>query len=229
MPAIFQHLRCNKQLLTHIAVGMGAASFWRGAWYILDDHLFPNNAEHSAAASWVLGVAGMRLSQGLVAQSEQLAKRVEKHAPSKLVLKTTQTAALYTIAMSCVLVWRGTWLGWDCLYERWHSEEATAPGHATRSGLVSHIVALTLLLGSGLFASVLAPPAAVSVIRDFAIKTSSSIYVPPAQVITNRLFGSRGIGTTTPTIKTTTSIGGSITERTTKATCTPSIRLTHKK
>ena len=40
-----------KNVLTHVAVGMGAASFWRGAWYILDDHLFPDDAAKSASAS----------------------------------------------------------------------------------------------------------------------------------------------------------------------------------
>jgi hypothetical protein len=100
--------------------------------------------------------------------------------------------ALYTVAVSCVLVWRGTWLGWDVVYEYFYPHaKSTDRGHATHSGLASHTTAVGLLLATGLFASVLAPPAAVSVIRDFAVKTgaSSSGYMGPAQVVANRLFG----------------------------------------
>jgi hypothetical protein len=176
-----------KTVLTHVGVGMGAASFWRGAWYVLDDNLFPDNAAQSALASWGLGVAGMAASQGLVARVEHLRKT------SGLSYKVARFGALYTIAMSVVLVWRGTWLGWDVLYEKYHhtyevshpddpvlptSEtgphpvQATAPGHATRSGVLSHALAVAALVGSGLFASVLAPPAATSVMRDLAVRAT---------------------------------------------------------
>ena len=67
-----------KSLFTHIGVGMGAASFWRGAWYILDDHLFPEDAAKPAPASWTLGGGGMAASQGLVARCERLAEKVSK-------------------------------------------------------------------------------------------------------------------------------------------------------
>ena len=172
-----------KSVMTHVGVGMGAASFWRGSWYILDDHLFPNNPAASAGASWGLGVLGMAASQGLVAKCEELAKR-----KAKFPLKVARFGALYTVAISCVLVWRGTWLGWDVLYEYTHPEQtpcrtgvqATAPGHATTSGVVSHVVAISALVGTGLFASVLAPPAATSIIKDLTVKTGSKPYAGPA-------------------------------------------------
>jgi len=248
MPRI-QALNCSKTLATHVAVGMGAASFWRGAWYVLDDHLFPEDAVASSLSSLGLGVAGMAASQGLVARAERLAERVSSLAATKgggsggarsirpLALKTARVGALYTVAVSCVLVWRGTWLGWDCLYEYLHpptvstsskrrtDEEgnhahhhhhyhhhhvattvpvkSTDPGHATNSGLLSHFVALGLLLGTGLFASVLAPPAAVSVIRDLAVKTGQKPVSGPAQLVVSRLFGG-GSGAATAS-RTTTS------------------------
>lgn len=136
---------------------MGAASFWRGAWYILDDNLFPDNEAASAAASWSLGVLGLSASQGWVGRlcrSQQLSPLV----------------GIYVLVSSCVLIWRGTWVGWDVAYERLAGDvSATDPGHATRSGLLSHSVALAGLLSAGLFTSVLAPPAAVSIIRDATV------------------------------------------------------------
>lgn len=205
MPA-FTAVNCYKAIAQHVAVGMGAASFWRGAWYLLDDHLFPEDAAKSAGASLGLGIAGMYASQGLMASAERLAKKLEKvpasaasnkqlaiRAPSgtPIRLAAARFGALYTIAVSCVLVWRGTWVGWDVVYEKLHPEKpssATDPGHATKSGLLSHITAVTLLLGTGVFASVLAPPAAVSVIRDFAVKAGQT-YTGPAQAVAQRLFG----------------------------------------
>jgi hypothetical protein len=239
----FQAVTSYKTLATHVFVGMGAASFWRGAWYILDDHLFPDNAAQSAAASLGLGAAGMAASQGLLARAERLAEKLKQSqskitkanlassrtstssihkAPLRLqspkILQGTVAVArfgvLYTVAISCVLVWRGTWVGWDVLYEnvylRSHPEnpKSTDRGHATHSGLLSHAVAVGLLMGTGLFASVLAPPAAVSVLRDFAVKTGST-YTGPAQIVADRLFGSGSVAASqrtlsTPTVASTT-------------------------
>jgi Fuseless len=191
MPS-FSALNCSKTLLTHVGVGMGAASFWRGAWYVLDDHLYPDDKEKSALASWGLGVAGMAASQGILARAEKMTSL------GRAPLAVARFGALYTVAMSCVLVWRGTWVGWDCVYERLHPHDdvtSTDPGHATHSGLLSHTTAVTLLLTTGLFASVLAPPAAVSVIRDFTVRAgatanTSGAYQGPAQSVVNKLFGS---------------------------------------
>ena len=201
---LFTALKCYKSVAQHVAVGMGAASFWRGAWYLLDDHLFPEDAALSAGASLGLGSLGMYASQGLMERAERLARKLEtvgkRSSSSRSLLPTGNTpmrlaaarfGALYTVALSCVLVWRGTWIGWDVVYERLHPakpDSATDRGHASKSGLLSHVTALTLLLGTGVFASVLAPPAAVSVIRDFAVK-SGQTYTGPAQAVAQRLFG----------------------------------------
>jgi hypothetical protein len=214
--APFQALKCYKQLGTHVFVGMGAASFWRGAWYVLDDHLFPEDAVKSAAASLLAGTVGMAASQGLVARAERLAK---KPSMRRMPLAVARFGALYTVAVSCVLVWRGTWVGWDCIYDALHPDESaksTDPGHATHSGLLSHGAAVAVLLATGLFASVLAPPAAVSVIRDFAVKASSTNYQGPAQVIASRLFG----GTTSRALSTTTKLSAAAKKSNTTATTT---------
>jgi len=199
MPS-FRALQCSKTLATHVAVGMGAASFWRGAWYLLDDHLFPNNPTKSAMASLLLGVGGMAASQGLVARAEKLASQSRT---KPLPLAVARFGALYTVAVSCVLVWRGTWVGWDVVYEKLHPDKAAKavdPGHATHSGLLSHITAVSFLLGTGLFASVLAPPAAVSVIRDLAVRSSNG-YQGPAQAIANQIWSrGRSLSTTTSTM-----------------------------
>jgi hypothetical protein len=200
-----------KNVLTHVAVGMGAASFWRGAWYILDDHLFPDDAAKSASASLALGTLGMAASQGLIHKVEILASKVQKQQLSKdvssrslqLLLKVARFGVLYTIAVSCVLVWRGTWVGWDVLYEYTHPNnkcEKTGKqlqrissmdrGHASMSGLLSHSLAVSILVGTGVFASVLAPPAASGVIKDFTIKAGLSFYSAPAQKIWNSLTSS---------------------------------------
>ena len=184
----------------HVLIGMGVSSFWRGAWYILDDHLFPGESAKSALASFGLGVAGMTASQGLVAKCEELAKK--QPLESKLLarrLKVYRFGALYTIAMSCVLVWRGTWVGWDVLYEYTHPQQtpcktgvkSTDPGHLSTSGLLSHVLAVSVLVGTGLFASVLAPPAATSIVRDWAVQAGAKPYHGPAGKLVERLFAKK--------------------------------------
>ena len=192
-----------RQVLRNVLVGCGAASFWRGSWYLLDDNLYPNDPAKSAASSLLAGTVGMVASQGLVQRA--LTKPSAAHLMKQQALRF---GAVYTIAVSCVLVWRGAWLGWDVLYEKlhkcmhlmlhspvsWHasdssfmhhsvydqlhedvSVDATDPGHATKSGLLSHVVACCFLLGLGRFASVLAPPAAVSLIRDVTVKSGATV------------------------------------------------------
>ena len=78
--------------------------------------------------------------------------------------------ALYVVSGSVVLVWRGTWMLWDIVYESICKAKPTDPGHAGLSGLLSHGTAAVGLLGCGLLASVLAPPAAVCVLRDAALR-----------------------------------------------------------
>ena len=97
----------------------------------------------------------------------------------------------------------------DVLYEYTHPEQhfcektnlkrinSTDPGHATISGIASHFLAVGALVGTGLFASVLAPPAATGIIRDFSIKAGSKAYQGPAQKLVAQIFsGSAGASST---------------------------------
>lgn len=174
-----------KTVATHVGVGMGAASFWRGAWYIMDDSLFPDCPTTSATASLMGGAIGIAASQGLIAKAESLSKQ-----GSVQRLCVVRFAALYSVAMSCVLVWRGTWMAWDQLFLHFTEEEATKPGNLSKSGVLSHGIASVGLLGCGLFASVLAPPAAASVIRDIAVRAGKqgSAYKGPAQQVAQSFF-----------------------------------------
>lgn len=166
---------------------------------MLDDNLFPDNPEASAVSSLGLGVVGMSVSQGLVARAERTVSSPK--ALLRLAPSAARFGAIYTVALSCVLVWRGTWVGWDCLYERYMNQQinnntaervsSTDPGHATQSGMLSHAVALTILLGAGLFSSVLAPPAAISVIRDLTVKGAST-YQGQAQGVMDQFLGKSG-------------------------------------
>lgn len=174
-----------RTVATHVGIGMASASYWRGAWYVLDDNLFPESPLKSAFASLSLGAVGMAASQGLVEKAESLSKQ-----GSVRRLCVVRFGAIYSVAMSCVLVWRGTWMLWDCVYERVTENHPTTPGHLTQSGVLSHGIASVGLLGCGLFASVLAPPAAASVIRDIAVKAGQKPYSGPAQQVAKSFFGS---------------------------------------
>jgi flagellar biosynthesis protein FlhB len=205
-------------VLYHVFIGICSASFWRGAWYILDDILFPQSKELSALASLMLGTSGMLAIQGYFERIEDYMLQYLDHRKSYRRLKWVSAkslqyshsvlrfAAIYSLALSVVFVWRGTWMSWDILYAKFCNhyaenkmellpvapltknnaidEEATIkkrihasdPGHAFHSGLMSHYAAVITLSCLGLFASVFAPPAAISVIRDNTIfRTKTSI------------------------------------------------------
>jgi|Transcript_20385 hypothetical protein len=187
-----------RTVATHVGIGMASASYWRGAWYLLDDNLFPESPLKSALASLSLGTVGMAASQGLVEKAESLSKQ-----GSVRRLCVVRFGAIYSVAISCVLVWRGTWLLWDCVYESVTDTHATTPGHLSRSGVLSHGIASVGLLGCGLFASVLAPPAAASVIRDIAVKTGHKPYSGPAQQVIKSFFGAKTSTSVQRTIHTT--------------------------
>jgi hypothetical protein len=150
---------------------MASASFWRGSWYLLDEVVFPENVLHSALASLAGGTLGMAACQGLVHRADR----------AVLPKPVARIGALYALATSCVLVWRGTWLLWDVIYENCYyalyDEEvsSTDQGHLSQSGLLSHVTAVSGLVACGLFASVLAPPAAVSVLRDASLTAGKRI------------------------------------------------------
>jgi hypothetical protein len=66
-------------VLYHVFVGMCAASFWRGSWYIFDDLLFPNQKELSAVSSLLLGTSGMLSVQGLIHRAERWTVDICRH------------------------------------------------------------------------------------------------------------------------------------------------------
>jgi hypothetical protein len=127
-------------------------------------------------------------TQGLIAKTELVRNPIWRIA--------ARFGALYTVAASCVLIWRGTWLGWDLVYEHAHhcpvqqtGPKATDTKHALYSGAASHVSAIIALLGCGMFCSVLAPPAAACILRDASVKSASRYYTGPAQQVVNRLWG----------------------------------------
>jgi Fuseless len=186
---------------SHIGIGMASASFWRGAWYILDDNLYPNDPLRSSISSWSLGVFGMFASQGLVQKADSWAltraTAATKH-PSSFVRNVisirlpqiARFAAIYSLAASCVLIWRGTWMMWDIVYEHGTSgKRATEPQHATYSGLWSHGIAIVGLTSCGLLASVLAPPAAIAKITNCAV-TKATAAQPSMRIVDTKWFSS---------------------------------------
>lgn len=159
-------------LVKQLGIGIACASYWRGAWYILDDHLFPNNTLYSATASLGLGTAGLALSQIFVANRAgiDLARKRTK-LPIQYASLLARFGTLYCVSTSCILVWRGTWLLWDTWYEKLHEHQdikikATDPKHLTTSGTLSYVCAMTGLLTFGYFSSVLAPPARATILKD---------------------------------------------------------------
>ena len=148
---------------------------------MLDDCLYPGDPFRSAVASFGLGTVGMLASQGLVNHMNALAKSAAAGRRHGGFHQVARFGAIYALAGSCILIWRGTWVMWDVVYERAHhcpiqktGPRATDEHHATYSGLVSHVTAIVALVSCGLFASVLAPPAAVSVLTNAAVVTSKA-------------------------------------------------------
>ena len=197
-------------VLYHVFIGICSASFWRGAWYILDDMLFPQSKELSALASILLGTSGMLAVQGFFERIENYTLQLVRHTKRRqlqwISTKSMQHihavlrfTAIYSLVLSVVCVWRGTWMSWDIMYAKYYNDYATTntglaslknvsneaifderihasdPGHSLRSGLLSHYTAVIILSYLGIVASVFAPPAAISVIRDntiFSTKTN---------------------------------------------------------
>mmetsp|Transcript_19090 Transcript_19090/g.29018 ORF Transcript_19090/g.29018 Transcript_19090/m.29018 type:complete len:186 (+) Transcript_19090:46-603(+) len=165
-----------RSVATHLGIGMACASFWRGAWYVLDDQLYPQDPLKSGVVSLGLGSIGMGASHRILKSNADW-KTMSTATSLTTKMGWKRLGCLYIVASSCVLVWRGTWILWDVAYEQWilstrgeDDVKATDPGHATTSGLVSHVAAAGGLAAFGLFASVFAPPAGASVLRDSQFK-----------------------------------------------------------
>lgn len=158
-----------------VAIGVACASYWRGMWYILDDNLFPENPLMSATSCLGLGTLGLAGTQGFIArQAEKDLINKRQHLP-RHYSSFARFGSLYAVSTSCVLIWRGAWVMWDVAYEKFHGDEvkATDPKHLTKSGMLSHGAACVGLLCLGSFASVLAPPARASVLKDCALKAKT--------------------------------------------------------
>ena len=106
-----------KSSLYNISIGFACASFWRGAWYIFDELLYPDDIVKSSLASLLLGSAGIITSQTIPAfESTEVTKKnrtIYKRLWS--IIHKSSPVRLYSLALSCVLVWRGAWVGWDVL------------------------------------------------------------------------------------------------------------------
>lgn len=156
-----------------IAIGCASASYWRGMWYILDDNLFPNDPTASASASLIGGTLGLATVQGVMAKkAEYYASKEVTKLPSYYP-KMARFGTLYIVATSCILVWRGAWMGCDIIYEQMTDHSPLEPGHLTVSGVWTHVVATCGLLAFGRFSSVLGPPARLSILEDMAFKAKT--------------------------------------------------------
>jgi len=109
-------------LPVQVTTGVLCASYWRGAWYVLDYTLFPADRAKSGVASLALGGGMLAMAQYILSpqyNGTKLIVRVLGRARPQDVslrtffMKTNRFVSLYGIAMSCVLMWRGTWLLWD--------------------------------------------------------------------------------------------------------------------
>ena len=166
----FSAFALRGKIIKQVSIGIACASYWRGIWYIIDDNLFPNNKFYSASSSLALGTIGLGLSQSFIANRvENDMMRKEVGLPIRHASTAARFGALYCVSTSCVLVWRGSWLLWDILYEEMFREQefkATDPKHLTKSGFLSHFCASVGLLTFGYFTSALAPPARLTILRD---------------------------------------------------------------
>ncbi len=169
-------------------------SFWRGAWYILDENLFPENAFYSATASLGLGTTGLMMTHS-IADSIKAAEASYQKNKRKVSFPSNYSqlrrfGGLYCLSISVVSIWRGTWMMWDIGYERFHKDEvkATDPGHLQKSGSASHLFGVMGLLTIGRFSSVLAPPASISMIKDTFARINLVHWKGPAKEVMKRLF-----------------------------------------
>lgn len=158
---------------TQIAIGFASASFWRGMWYILDDNLFPDDPTASAVTSLVGGTLGLATVQGIVARKAKYYAAKEVQILPSYYPKIARFGTLYCVTASCILVWRGAWMGCDVVYEQMTNHSASEPGHMTRSGVWSHVLAAAGLLAFGRFSSVLGPPARISILKDVAFNATT--------------------------------------------------------
>ncbi len=107
-------------LPAQVFTGVLCASYWRGAWYILDHTLFPNDRLLSGVVSLTSGSALLGMKQYLLSPSYNGTKRLVRLLPPpksislrRRYVQANRFIVLYGIASGCILIWRGTWLLWD--------------------------------------------------------------------------------------------------------------------
>lgn len=172
----------KRQIPLLLAVGVGAASFWRGAWYVMDAVLFPDDMVASCQACLLLGFGGHALLHELIPRIPAVF----------LAPAVVRTALVYVCALIPVFVWRGTWLSWDLataalepylqvqarqeqpaevtdIATEANSEEALRRKSLLISGLVSHTVSVVFLMRLKHLSAALAPPARIGVLSDFVV------------------------------------------------------------
>ena len=66
----------SSTLPVQVFTGVLCASYWRGAWYILDHTLFPDDRVLSGVASLTSGTALLGLKQYIISPSNNSTKRL---------------------------------------------------------------------------------------------------------------------------------------------------------
>ncbi|CAJ1960632.1 unnamed protein product [Cylindrotheca closterium] len=148
----------HASLPLQIGIGMASACYWRGMWYVLDDQLYPQDQAKSAIASLAAGSVGLAASQAYLFDPGCHEFKWPKTATMCKGTEAKKWLALYGLTTSCILIWRGAWVGCDVVYESITNESALDPKHLTISGLASHGIALVGLLAMGRLSSTLGPP-----------------------------------------------------------------------
>lgn len=149
---------------TQIGVAAGVATFWRGAWYVMDGLVFPEDVVKSSVASFGIGVGGVVGIQRIAAPAV-LSHYTKNKTP---IPQGVRYALLYGMGLSCVAVWKGTWLAWDVGHEFFGKDKATDTQIVP--GIYSHLTAVVGLVASGYLSSMLAPPAVCLLLTDEALK-----------------------------------------------------------
>ena len=98
-------------LATTTFVGIAVASFWRGAWYVLDETVFPSSELNPVMACFLGGVSGLAASQHVkLMMMREHVGAATRSARKRVMLFSPPT---YFVGLSCVLFWRGVWCLWD--------------------------------------------------------------------------------------------------------------------
>lgn len=167
-------------LATTTFVGIAVASFWRGAWYVLDETVFPSSELKSGMACFLGGVSGLATSQHVkLMMMREHVGTATRSARKRVMLFSPPT---YFVGLSCVLFWRGVWCLWDSATDAYFShsssssssekeeEENVSSSYSPKlkSGILSHAFGATALVSTGFLASAACPPAGLWVARDAA-------------------------------------------------------------